>query len=402
MFQTPDQLCKRFNYPASLQALLEQLLQLTEDHVPHLHSLLLTGSITTGDFVYERGGQERFFSDLDVFIYLEPEADYSYTAEPAWKKEFLAGITQLENRVDCPLFHVDVSINPLSRLKHIPEAFQFAEVRQAGVVIAGEDITYAFPNQFDSTGVQQAYLLNFTKAMLYWPGPDNTSDPIYAQVLARMILDLPMLTFAREDSCIPGHQERAKTFLALPPSHPMVTEATRDAIGLAVAVRNGETVQPSRLQQRLLPCTDVALNALDGAGPAPTQPDEKAIRRLGSLLPRRSLRRLAGDFLLACQLRQPVTTKIQAFTASNEARLAAANLSLLNYGFHNLSEAPPLGLAKQAAILSGEPPSSETGLPFYFEVRRQLLTGLCRYSRSWREKEGFYRKVIERAETGGS
>ncbi len=176
MFQTPDQLCKRFSYPASLQALLEQLLVLAEQHIPHLHSFLLTGSVTTGDFVYEREGK---------------------------------------------------------------------------------------------------------------------------------------------------------------------------------------------------------------------------------LLPRRSLRRLAGDLLLASQLQQSLASKIKSLSSSSEAKLAALNLSLLAYTFHNADGNPPPELATQAAALSGEAASSATGFQFYCEVRRQLLTGLCRYSRSWREKEVFYLEVIQRAETGG-
>ncbi len=92
MLLTPDQLCKRFNYPASLQTLLERLRDLAEQHIPRLHSMLLTGSITTG--------------------------------------------------------------------------------------------------------------------MLYWPGPKMTADPIYAQVLARMILDLPMLNYAFNG----GWQEAANAF----------------------------------------------------------------------------------------------------------------------------------------------------------------------------------------------
>jgi hypothetical protein len=216
-----------------------------------------------------------------------------------------------------------------------------------------------------------------------------------------MVLDLPLLSFAKEEHCISGHQERAKAFLALPPSHPMLTNETREAIGLAVSLRRGEPIHHARLQDLLLPCIDVALNALDHSGSAPRCPDVVSVRRLAKLLPRRSLRRLAGDLLLASQLQQPLTSKIRFLSSSNEAKLAALNLSLLAYAANGAEGDPPPELAAQAASFSDEAASTAAGFQFYCEVRRQLLTGLCRYSRSWREKESFYLKVIQRAEAGG-
>jgi len=393
MTDSPREICERFGYPDELRTVLERIRGLALECYPNLRSLLLSGSITTGDFVFTRGPEGlRLLSDIDAFLFVDGRA--------APSEAFRSGLAALEHEHASRLFHVDVSVAAAKRLRAIPRTYQMVETGMAGLVLAGEDVRPGFPRSFDPRGAIGVLLFNLWKGWLYWSSPSEDWDPIYAQVLARLVLDLPLLAFARRGECIPGHLGRARAFLELPDAEPLSCPETRAAVELAARARSGDAVAPRELELRLLPALDHVLDALDGAGPFARDPDAALVRRIARLLPRRTLRRVGGEARALLRRTTAPLRDLAWLLRRKEAAATAAVLGLLPWAFEGARGKPPAGVPLRLAEFTNATPPCTEGMRFVADGRRQYWAAVCRLYPSLREKEGFYDALLGAADAG--
>lgn len=391
MAVSPAELCAQFGYPDTLRSVLEQLRELALTSYPDLCSLLLSGSITTGDFVVGRGfdGQS-LLSDIDAFLFVE--------GRPRSSEAFLAGVEALEREYASPLFHIDVSVNGTSSLQSIPRTYQMVETALAGVVLAGKDVRSRFPRDFEPGTAIGAFLFNLWKGVLYWPGRREDWDAFWVQVLARLFLDVPLVALARLQRCIPGHRRRGEAFLQLPESNPLVCPETRSAIERALAARSGETVARRELEGLLLPVVDRVLDALDTRGPVSRRADAELASRLHRLLPRRRPRRVAGEMRALLRHRAGPLRDLAWLIRRKEASGTAAVLGLLSYALEGAVGPPPRGIADRLEEFANEELPPDTGVAFFSRARRQYWEAASRLNPSLQAKRRFYERVLDAVE----
>ena len=69
------ELCDQHGYPSELATVLDEIVELAQTHLADVHSIVLSPSLSTGDFLWKRDGSDvRLLSDIDGFIYLNGRA----------------------------------------------------------------------------------------------------------------------------------------------------------------------------------------------------------------------------------------------------------------------------------------------------------------------------------------
>lgn len=278
------QLGEEFGYPPALLEVLEDLHRvLARTFQDRLLSIILSGSTSTGDFVWRKTTDgTRFLSDIDAIAIVNSRERGD---------EIAAELEALRRRPEAtPLFHVDVTVLPLKGIRHIPHSFQATEIRRAGRVLAGPDMRNVFPSKFRRNSPREAFFFNLWKPFLY-RAVRSTHAEFYHQAIARQMLDLALLACSEQNRCVAGHRKRLEAFLALPDGHPLRQADIESALRMAHAVRQGELVSTEAIEAAQFVCLNAAVRFLGiENGGSSIEPTE--IQRL---LDRRSLRRVAGE-----------------------------------------------------------------------------------------------------------
>jgi hypothetical protein len=358
-----DALCDRHGYPEALRALLDSLKESARAHIPGLRALVLSGSVATGDFVWRgEGSAARLLSDIDAFAFAEragPVAAFSRAVE------------KLETSHASPLFHIDVSISAVSALRRLPRRFQFVEAGLAGAVLVGPEVLEAFPKRFDRRAGRQSLFGNPWMVIRNW----REDDEVHRLALARIILDLPLIAFSEAGRCIPGHTARVDAFLGLEASHPLATPPAREAVTAALRMRSRGDVPREALEGFAPQGIDALLDFWDGSGP-PGLADRRLAARIAKLLPRRTIRRLAGELRAALSAPRPDPGW---WLRRKEAVGGAALIGLLRFLRAGAAGPPPPGLSELfGAFAGGAGPTGESeaymadARRVYREGRRRL------------------------------
>lgn len=284
--------CERYAYPSEIEDLLAELCTAIQSHIPRVRSILLSGSIATGDLVYRKTSSSlKIFSDLDLLI---------FTESPTESKNFRDRLCEMEERFRTPLFHIDLAINGMNVLRRIAPSYQMAELRQVDSVLLGEDLRAYFPFRAAPRLSKQALILNLWKALLYWPDGDPSRQECFQWTLARLILDVPLLVFSELQHVIPGHQARAQAFCQLTPAqHPLATPLVQAAVARASAVRRAGVIEGIDLWPDFMETLDASLCHLDLGSLREPIASEVRAARFEKLLPARSWRRVAGELRAA-------------------------------------------------------------------------------------------------------
>ena len=86
---TPSDLCREHGYPNELEKALTGLVEVARECFPGLLSVVLSGSVATGDFLTRpRSGGSELLSDVDGFVYA--------SAPAAGTKRFYSSLARLE------------------------------------------------------------------------------------------------------------------------------------------------------------------------------------------------------------------------------------------------------------------------------------------------------------------
>jgi hypothetical protein len=233
-----------------------------------LFSLIIFGSLCTGDFVWSgECGRTRFWSDIDAIALVRGRSR---------SRHFERDLNRLatDGEWASALFNIDISVCSVDELANLPNTFQAAEIRHAGFVLDGVDARGYFPAAFEPQFVRQAFLFNLWKGVLFRPDrATGEARRLYLLALARQTLDLPTLAFGEEGRCIFGHNRRVETFLDLSPTHPLATELARECVLLAMNVRCGQEAEPEKLAGHQFELATTAISFLDHQVPPPHAPD---------------------------------------------------------------------------------------------------------------------------------
>lgn len=285
-------ICAQYNYPSEIEGLLEEVCFLVQEKIDGVRSLMMSGSVATGDLVYRRDSASlKIFSDLDLLAF----ADTPQIAE-----DFAVHLLEIESRFRTNLFHIDLPVNPMQALRRIAPSYQMAELRKVDSILFGEDFRVFFPSRVDVRFSQQALILNLWKVILYWPDEDLDRQEYFQWALARLILDVPLLVFSELQNVIAGHFARAQAFCELTATvHPLATSAIQTAVMRAANMRCAGTTEGVDLWPDFLAVIDSALCHLHLGGLRDPISVGARARRLDALFPQRSLRRVGGEFCAA-------------------------------------------------------------------------------------------------------
>jgi hypothetical protein len=360
-------LCAEFGYPYELEKVLTSLREILEKtYGSSLKSVILCGSIATGDFVWLHDEKSvRLMSDIDAIAVVDGNGDRGKVEEAICNLRF--------DKASTPLFHVDVTICPISALKRVPRSFQAVEIRKAGRLLAGEDMRPRFPAEFDPATARQAFFSNLWKPLLFssikWTRPN-----LYAQSIARQILDVAILACSENGNCIPGHRRRAQAFLALPEDHGLATRSVRVAVRHALLVRQGQAVDVDELEREQYDTVRTAVTFLESRswieGTAPCSP-----QRIQRLLPHRSLRRIAVELWNECRGRR---CDPMWLCRRKEALAAAALLQIYEYRAQGCRGIAAPAARHWLAQFSGESVVEAEGEEFLKSVRQAYWAGILR------------------------
>lgn len=286
-------ICEHYGYPLEVETLLDEVCRILQQCVPGLRSILLSGSVATGDLVY-RHTQTGFkiFSDLDLLAFAD--------AIPI-ASDLEVRLRSLEKQFETELFHIDLSMSTKKWLRRDP-LYQMAELRQVDSLLFGEDCRGNFPLRVDVGFTRQSLLMNLWKVVLYWPDGQAYRRECFQWVLARLILDIPLLVFSERQHVLPGHFARAQAFCALTPDmHPLARPSIQKVVGYVAAARRNGVLGDCDLWPSFLESLDTVLCYLKvGVNDAELGVEQRA-HNIERLLPRRSLRRLGGELRSACQ-----------------------------------------------------------------------------------------------------
>ena len=398
-----DELCSRYHYPDALRDVLNQLVDAAAEAYPEAKSFILSGSGSTGDYVYREDphGEIELISDLDMTL---------FTGSGDQRPEVLEeAIDDIKLRHRSSLFQVDVEVNPLRMLESIAPSFQMVETRHAGVVLAGEDVLAHYPESFDNRASRRSFLGNLWKPVLYWTPGGSGHDVVYTQVAARLFLDVPLLAGANNGECIPGHRARAEHYLSSPSTKGLYSEALRERVRWAIEARTNPTEERAGLERSIADFAFEVTQAIDGMGPVPEDPDHALVERLADWLPKRTPRRLAGETRSVLRDPHSPTEDLRWIARNKEAMGGAAMLGILAYlasGEGDAPEAPlPSGVADRlceyARLDSLAREDDETALDFVARIKAAYWSGLSTLYPSLGKKEAglevFFRPSAEKA-----
>lgn len=383
-----EELCSRHNYPDALRDVLTTLALASERAYPKLVSLVLSGSAATGDYVWrERDGTTELVSDLDMMLFADKDGSTPELLD--------AAIAQIKARHPGALFQVDISVSPPAALDAIASSFQMVETGQSGAVLAGEDVLGRYPDTFDGRAARRSFLGNLWKPLLYWSPPGGANDMIYQQVCARFFLDVPLLAFAAQGRCVPGHRTRAQQYLNSPKRDGLYSETLRERVAWAIGARSQPSDAREGLETAIARFAFEVVNALDDQGTPPEDPSPALTKRLALWLPGRTARRIAGE--LRSALGKPTTPlrDLRWVAARKEATGGAALLGLLAFLASQtkgqLSGEPPPGVGARLGEYSRQPTlrreEGESTLAFVYRCKRAYLLGLSTLYPSLEKKE---------------
>ncbi|MGB0618614.1 MAG: hypothetical protein ACPGVZ_04025 [Myxococcota bacterium] len=341
-------LCDRFGYPDEFASILDEVAQLATRHLGADVGVVLSPSVSTGDFLWRRrGGAIEFLSDVDGFVFTE--------APPEKVSRFEADLERLSSARSDPFFELDFSYVTNARLGHLPESYQMVETGLSGFELVGEGRLAGFPKRFDPRASRQSVLLNLWK-------PLSSDDPdALPRNLARSLLDIPLIATSESGTCRPGHRARAEAFLAKPPPAFAAAPELEAAVRLALEARHAPPGDGAALAQVVIPALRTLLARIDGGGAIPDVPDAALVRRFSSWLPSRPPRRLLGE--LRSALRRPGLPwrDIAWWVKRKEALGAAACWGLLvhRFGGAPLAESTLACLADFARAPQIEPSAAD-------------------------------------------
>ena len=367
MYDDIRELTSRFGYPAELERKLVALREILERaYGSALRSVILCGSIATGDFVWIREGSAvRFMSDIDGMAFVDGDADLTLASD---------ALRNLRNDpAGSVLFHVDISVGPVSGLRRLPRSFHAAEIRKAGWVLCGEDVRTWFPVDFDPATARLAFFVNLWKPFLLSAVKSDCPE-VYLHAMARQILDVAILACSERSECIPGHSRRVEALLSLPDDHPLATPDVRSALGHALMVRQGKPVDVRQLetdQDKVLWTTLQFLETQCGGDWNGTVTPE----RIGQLLAPRTMRELLREALSEFVGRRfdPMW-----LWRRKEALAAASLLEIYQYRAAGWSGPTSAMTRRWLAQFSGELMPKLEGDAFAMAARRSYWTGELR------------------------
>lgn len=350
-----SELCGRHGYPPELAELLEEVVRLALAHLGDVESIVLSPSVSTGDFLWRRvDGEVRLLSDVDGFLFVNGS---KFDIEG-----YTAAVRRATVDVGGSMFHVDLAVSPARALDRLPETYQFVETGQAGFVLYGEPVLSRFPRRFDPRASRQAFLLNLWKPLRYaFLAPD--ADAL-AQSAARLLLDIPILACSERGECIPGHRARAEWFLSQRPKPLGDDELIRRAVAAAQSAREAPPGTADTLEPLLQPALMRTVALLDDRGAFPADPDPAAVRRLASWLPRRTARRLAGECRAVARRPTDPLSDLGWLRARKEASAGAALLALYTYVAAGAQGPPAEGLRARLSEFARRPCADGEGDDF--------------------------------------
>lgn len=287
-----DRWWARAGYPERLGRVLEEIASSAHEVFgTDLISVLLGGSTSTGDFAHAvTAGAPRFSSDLDGLVVVRV-----HSARDAL---FQRKMAQIAAGHAGGLFYVDLSILDERQLRHILPTYQHAEMREVGVVLAGEDLRGRLPAGWPRRKVREAFFLNLWRSLLYRPAQlvDFDRRFAYAQALARQLLDLPFLIASEAGELVCGHRQRAR--FALPRLEALGFVPLARWIERAVEFRASGDLRcfdPDEVAPHVVDLIDAGFVLMTG-GRAPAI-DARLPGRLRRLMSPRSFRRIASEAL---------------------------------------------------------------------------------------------------------
>ncbi|MCP5056940.1 MAG: hypothetical protein GY937_09485 [bacterium] len=357
------ELCDRHGYPTELGALLDQIVDLTKQFLPNSRGIVLSPSISTGDFLWQRDGSEVvFLSDIDGFVFADTDA--------SGRDRFRQALKHLASVGGGSHFKIDLAVCPSAALGQMPQTFQMAETAIAGFVLVGDDLLSGFPRQFDPRASRQAFLMNLWKPLDYYGSPGWT------QAAARLLLDIPLLASSEEGTCHPGHRARAEWLLTTRPGRLGTDPAIRAGVEAALEGRRTPPGDETRLRELLVPALRASIAALDDGPPPPRDPDAALVARFTNWLPPRTPRRRLGE--LRSILRRPTMPwrDIAWWRARKEALGGAALWGLLVFTLDSEERTPGPGIANCLSRFARRPELNPNDTDFLEKARQQYRQGL--------------------------
>ncbi|MBW2388528.1 MAG: hypothetical protein JRG89_08820 [Deltaproteobacteria bacterium] len=362
------ELCDRHGYPAELAEVLEEFVELALTHLGDIYSIVLSPSISTGDFLWRRDGAEvRLLSDIDGFIYLQGSLKGSAQDLAGYVAAVQRLSEEISEEIAGPMFHIDLSVSSMQTLDQLPQTYQFVETGCAGFVLYGEPVLDRFPTKFDPRASRQAFLLNLWKPLRHAFLSSDPDPTAAAQAAARLILDIPILAASESGECIAGHRERVRWFLAERPTLLGRDDEIRAAVMAAKTARE----EPPGSVAELAPLLHIAIprvvSLLDQRGEPASDFGAAIVERLAQWLPPRTPRRFLGE--CASVLRRPTNpvADLRWLHHRKEASGGAALLALYHY-VAQLAEAgvadPPEEIRTLLRNFARRECSNETGPAF--------------------------------------
>lgn len=383
-----DELCSRYHYPDALRDVLNQLVAAAAEAYPETKSFILSGSGSTGDYVYrEHANGVELISDLDMTL---------FTGNGGARPEVLEeAIDDIKLRHRSPLFQIDIEVNPVRNLDSIAASFQMVETRHAGAILSGEDVRNSYPESFDNRSSRRSFLGNLWKPVLYWTPAGSGHDLIYTQVAARLFLDVPLLAMANAGQCKPGHRARATHYLDSKSTKGLYSESLRERVRWAIEARTHPGEERAGLEREVADFAFEVTQAVDGMGPVPVDPNRALVERLADWLPKRSPRRLAGETRSVLRDFRSATEDLRWIARNKEAVGGAALLGMLAHLATGDGHAPedelPMGVSERlgeyARMLPVVRRESESALDFVTRVKGAYWTGLTTLYPSVAKKE---------------
>lgn len=365
------ELCDQHGYPALLRDVLHELADAVRTHLGGLRSVILCGSVATGDFLWRQDGERiELLSDIDAFAFAPPAQ-----SDRAGLRTRLKAI---EARTASPHFKIDLSVSPPEALRRVPPVFQMAETHRTGFVLEGKDLRSAFPEHFDPRASRQSFLGNLWKPVGVWLDREADDGCAFSLAASRLLMDIATLEVSEEGLCLPGHKARAERFLSrrtgLLSSDPLL----REAVTAAIEARQTPPGTPSRLEPLLAPSVARTVELLDGAGPVPDDPTPELVKRLAGWLQPRTTRRLFGEVRTVTQCPHRPDRDLRWLASRKEAVAGACVLGWLIWLGQGGEGAPPGGVQNLLSVFARRNAPGGEGEAFHREAAAM-------YRLAWRE-----------------
>jgi len=392
MIVSPAELSSRFGYPSGLTRILDGIVESIERLIPGRKSLVLSGSIATGDFVWrETADGVRFLSDIDATLYVSDSA----VRDSAGRRDLDEVLSRLEEQISSALFHIDLSVQSFGSLSRIENRFQHVEARLAAVVMLGDDVFEEYPESVDARAARQSTLANLWKCVLNAPISDSSSDDeAYRMALSRTILDLPILVLSEEGKCLAGHRERSEAFLSRPDAVPLVDDDTRAAVRLGLRMRKDGSATRVELEKAALVSVRAAMRCFGVPAEQVFSASPEVVRRIEEIVSSRSFRRFLGESRGLLRGDDGIVSALRWWVRRKEPIGAAALLALFSFIIGGADGEPPSAISDRLSEFSGGTHIRGSGVEFVAAARRDYWRGRCRLNPSDAAKDQFYSRLL--------